>query len=193
MLTASQTVKADPTTSIELTQGSYSPYVNQPVEFTAMVNGWGTPPYTYQWYTMIIPQNVLDNEGYISPGSVVKVAVPGATSSKFDFIESTPGTYNINLKIIDSAGNDRSIASRSFITVQALPSPTQQNSPTSPPSPSPTLTPTNSVLHSISLIQTLEQELQLSSINLVLIAFFALAIVAATGLLVYHKRKTKTV
>ena len=189
-VSAAQTVKADSTASIELTYVSYKPHVNERVELTATINGWGTPPYTYQWYTIFIPQDVLDR-GFILPG-LVKVAVHGATSSTFEFIESTPGTYNINLQIIDSAGNDRLISSHSFITVQALPSPTQQNSPTTLPSPSSTLTPTNSVLPSISLIQTPEQELQTSPINLVLIAFFALAIVAASGLLIHYKKQQQT-
>ena len=185
-VSASQTVKADSTASIDLTYGSYNPHVNERVELTATINGWGTPPYTYQWYTVFIPQDVLDR-GFILPG-LVKVAVPGATSSTFEFIESTPGTYNINLQIIDSAGNDRLISSHSFITVQASPSPTQQNSPATLPSPSPTLTPTNSVLPSISLIQTPKQELQPSPFDLALMTFFALAIVAAAGFLAYHKK-----
>jgi hypothetical protein len=128
IFTASQTVKAESTTSIELTYGSYTTHVNERVELTATISGWGTPPYKYQWYTIFIPQDMLDR-GFILPG-LVKVAVPGATSSTFEFIESTPGTYNINLQIIDSLGNDRLIASRNFIIVQALPSPSQQSSPT---------------------------------------------------------------
>ena len=75
--------------------------MNQQVELTALVSG-GTPPYTYQWYTIFVPQDLLDKgPRMLLDGRVVKVEVPGANSSKFNFTESTPGTYEVNLRIID--------------------------------------------------------------------------------------------
>jgi hypothetical protein len=120
-----QTVTATttPDVFIDLTYGSYTTYVNQRVELTATITSW-TPPYTYQWYTIFMPQDVLDRGfPFLPDGRMVSVEVPGANSSKFDFIQSTPGTYNINLRITDSAGNDVIASSRSFIVVQALSSP----------------------------------------------------------------------
>jgi len=122
-----QTVKAaaEPNVSIEVTYGSFTTYVNQRVELTATISGW-TPPYTYQWYTVFMPQDLLDRGfPFLPDGRVVRVEVPGANSSRFEFVESTPGTYNINLEVIDSAGNDLIVSSSSFIVVLPLPSPPQ--------------------------------------------------------------------
>ena len=62
-------------------------------------------------------------------GSIV--AVPGATSSKFNFIASTPGTYDISIKVTDSLGNSVYNVFNPggiWVFVQASPA------PTSPPS-----------------------------------------------------------
>ena len=136
-----QTVKAAaaaPEVFIEVTDGSYTPYVNQQVELNAVVNG-GVQPYRYQWYTIFVPQDLLDKGPQaLLDGRVVKVEVPGANSAKFNFTESIPGTYEINLRIIDASGCDIEVGS-SIFTVQALPS----------PSPSPTLfNGTDDTLHS---------------------------------------------
>jgi hypothetical protein len=123
-----QTVNAAATTnnSIEITHGSNTTYANQRVELTAPISG-GTPPYTYQWYTMFMPQDVVNRGSPIFPdGRLVNVKVPGANSSKFEFVESTPGTYWITLEILDSAGNDVGASGGSLITVKALPSPSPQ-------------------------------------------------------------------
>jgi hypothetical protein len=131
-----QTVKAttEQHVSIEVTSGSYTTFVNQGVELTARINDWGTPPYKYQWYTIFMPQDVLDRAFPILPdGRLVKIKVSGANSSVFEFSQSTPGTYDINLEVIDSNGNDAQVSSN-FIVVQELPSPL--------PSPNPTPTPT---------------------------------------------------
>ncbi len=71
-------------------------YVNQPVEITANPTS-GNPPYIYQWDTQLWTSVGGSPEGPI-------VAFPGATSSTFTFVESTPGTYDISLNISDSAG-----------------------------------------------------------------------------------------
>ena len=72
-------------TDVEVTYGSLVTLVNQRVELTS-TNSGGTPPYTYQWYINDQP-------------------VQAATSSKLEFIESTPGLYYISLGINDSLGN----------------------------------------------------------------------------------------
>jgi len=162
-----QTVKAATTqhVSIEVTSGSYTTFVNQRVELTARINDWGTPPYKYQWYTIFIPQDVLDKGFPILPdGRLVKIKVPGANSSIFEFSQSTPGTYNINLEVIDSNGNDAQVSSN-FIVVQELPSPS--------PSPNPTPTPTVPEFSSWA------------------IPLLFAVMVAAAGLLVYHKQQQK--
>jgi hypothetical protein len=136
-----QTVKAATKqyVSIEVTSGSYNTYVNQRVELTARINDWGTPPYRYQWYTIFMPQDVLDRGFPILPDwRLVKIKVPGANSSIFEFIQSTPGTYNINLQVIDSNGHDAQVSSN-FIVVQELPSPSP--SPSSASASIPTLQP----------------------------------------------------
>jgi hypothetical protein len=167
MLLELQTVKAatEQHVSIEVTSGSYTTFVNQRVELTARTNDWGTPPYEYQWYTIFIPQDVLDRGFPILPdGRLVKIKVSGANSSVFEFSQSTPGTYNINLEVIDSNGNDAQVSSN-FIVVQELPSP----SPASNPTPTPTI-----------------PELQTWTIPMLLSLMLA-----TTGLLVYHKRRAK--
>ena len=128
MFVETQTVKAAaaPEVSIEVTDGSYTPCINQQVELTAVVSD-GTPPYTYQWYTIFIPQDLLDKgPKALLDGRVVKVEVPGANSSKFNFTASTPGTYDVNLRIIDAFGCDIEVGSNVF-TVQASPSPSSSS------------------------------------------------------------------
>jgi hypothetical protein len=159
-----QTVKAttEQHVSIEVTSGSYTTFVNQGVELTARVNGWGTPPYEYQWYTIFMPQDVLDKGFPILPdGRLVKIKVSGANSSIFEFSQSTPGTYNINLEVIDSNGNDAQVSSN-FIVVQELPS------PSSSPNPTPTPSVPEFSSWTIPLLLSL--------------------ILATAGLLVYHKK-----
>ncbi len=84
--------------SVNMEGGNFQTiFVNQQIEFTA--NSFdGTPPYTYQWCTQTW------NSIWGSPiGSIIEV--PGATSSTFKFSASTPGVYDISLKVWDSAGN----------------------------------------------------------------------------------------
>ena len=159
-----QTAKAATTqhVSIEVTSGSYTTFVNQRVELTVRLNDWGTPPYKYQWYTIFMPQDVLDKGFPILPDfRLARIKVPGTNSSVFEFSQSTPGTYNINLEVIDSNGNDAQVSSN-FIVVQELPSPS--------PSPNPTPTPTVPELSSLT------------------IALLLSLMVALTGLLFYHKK-----
>lgn len=75
-------------------------YVNQPVKFIATSSG-GTPPYTYQWYTQLWPTWKPGMSYSLAPLGD-EIAVPGATSSKFKFAESTSGTYSITLRVTDS-------------------------------------------------------------------------------------------
>jgi hypothetical protein len=147
-----QNVKAQYiSTDVEVTYGSLETLVNQRVELTA-TNSGGTPPYTYQWYINDQP-------------------VQAATSSKLEFIESTPGLYYISLGITDSLGNYTlaTFMGTFFIKVMALPTPSP--SPTPTPTPTLTLTPTSTV-----------PEFQAWTIPLVFI------IIMAAGLLVYIKK-----
>ena len=113
-------------------------YVNQPVNITAKPTS-GTPPYTYQWYTQLWNSTVGSPIGGI-------VAFPGATSSTFKFVESTPGTYDISLNVSDSEGNgdyDSFPISGVWVIVQPLsassPSPTPTATPQLTPTPTPTI------------------------------------------------------
>ncbi|MGD0449515.1 MAG: PKD domain-containing protein [Candidatus Bathyarchaeia archaeon] len=107
-----QNVKAQYiSTDVEVTYGSLETLVNQRVELTA-TNSGGTPPYTYRWYINDQP-------------------VQGATSSKLEFIESTPGLYYISLGITDSSGNYTlaTFMGTFFIKVLAVPTPSASSSP----------------------------------------------------------------
>lgn len=176
-----QTVKATTTqnVSIEVTSGSYTTYVNQRVELTATINDWGVPPYKHQRCTIFIPQDVLDGGFPILPdGRLVKVEVPYANSSALEFIRSNPRTYNINLQVIDSNGNDIQVSSN-FIVVQALPFPSP--SPSSASSGIPTLQPT---------VNTGPEppETESLSVGSVAVVFALAVVVVVTGLLVYQKK-----
>jgi hypothetical protein len=113
-------------------------YPNQPVEINSYATG-GTPPYTYQWRTEFIPQYILDSPYFPFPAMldsrIIRVNVPGATSPTFNFVESTPGTYNVCLDINDSAGNTIAASTGPFIVVlqQTAPSPNATPTPPAPP------------------------------------------------------------
>jgi hypothetical protein len=110
-----------------------------------------------------LPQDVLERGFPILPDfRLARIKVSGANSSVFEFIQSTPGTYNINLEVIDSNGNDAQVSSN-FIVVQELPSPS--------PSPNPTPTPTVPEFHLMTILMLLSMML------------------VAAGLLVYHKKR----
>jgi hypothetical protein len=102
--------------------------VNQPTEFTASGNG-GTPPYTFQWYTTFLDPNV-------PPEQWVTVAVPGATSSAFNFVASTPGRYGISIRINDSKGEGEYQSFQPIgivVTVQSTPiTPSPSSTPQEP-------------------------------------------------------------
>jgi hypothetical protein len=111
-----------------------STFVNQPVEFIVTSSG-GIPPYTYQWYTQLWPTWKPGMSRPLSPiGS--EIAVPGATSSKFEFVESTPGTYSITLKVTDSTGESTYHCFLPGLWVFVLPSstPSPSDADTTPPS-----------------------------------------------------------
>lgn len=111
-----------------------STFVNQPVEFIVTSSG-GIPPYTYQWYTQLWPTWKPRMSLPLSPlGS--EIAVPGATSSKFEFVESTPGTYSITLKVTDSTGESTYHCFLPGLWVFVLPSstPSPSDADTTPPS-----------------------------------------------------------
>jgi len=117
---------------VEMTNGTI--YENQRVEFTAVVTR-GAPPYTYQWYSIFIPKDVLEH-GYPYPPSLVKVKIPDANSSKLEFTQSE-GTYNVNLEVWDSTGNDILVSSPNFVTV--LTPTSTPTLPTSFPTSNPTV------------------------------------------------------
>jgi outer membrane protein assembly factor BamB len=70
--------------SISITPGSVTMDVGQSQLFASAVSG-GTSPFTYQWY---------------SNGT----AVPGATSSTWNFTPSSSGSYNVYVNVTDSVG-----------------------------------------------------------------------------------------
>ena len=75
-------------------------YVNYPVNITAYPTG-GTPPYTYQWYSALIPQELFDSPLY--PHSMLdeykyRVKIEGATSQTLMFAPSKPGIYSLHLE-----------------------------------------------------------------------------------------------
>lgn len=112
---------------VQVTYGSLAKpiYVNQRLEFTATCSG-GAPPYTYQWYTQLWPTWKPGMSYHLAPlGS--EIAVPDATSSKFEFVESTAGTYSITLRTIDSAGDSTYHAFLPGLWVFVLPLPTPPN------------------------------------------------------------------
>jgi hypothetical protein len=89
-------------------------YVNQPVNLTAIPYG-GTPPYTFQWY--------VDDS-----------AIEGATNATFQFVENSPGQYNIALMVNDSAGKgDYDSFPPGGVWVFVQPAPTPSPTPTPPP------------------------------------------------------------
>jgi multisubunit Na+/H+ antiporter MnhC subunit len=117
--------------------GSTIVLVNQPVEFNVTVTDWGTPPYSYQWYTELPNGNV--------------VAVPGATSSTFEFIEPSHGIYFISVNITDSVGNyEYAWFPPAGVYVTVLASPTSEPTPTPTPKVEPF--PTTLVVASIVLV-----------------------------------------
>ena len=126
-----QTVKAQ-YISTDVEYGSPftgSTYVNQPVEFIATSSG-GTPPYTYQWYTQLWPTWKPGMSYSLAPLGD-EIAVPGVTSSKFKFAESTPGTYSITLRVTDSEGQSTYHPFLPGLWVFVLPLPAPSPSPPS--------------------------------------------------------------
>jgi hypothetical protein len=61
-----------------------------------------------------------------------EIAVPGATSSKFKFAESTPGTYSITLRVTDSEGQSTYHPFLPGLWVFVLPLPAPSPSPPPP-------------------------------------------------------------
>jgi hypothetical protein len=81
-------------------------------KFILTVDGWGTPPYTYQWYTqlMFYPPYIpgTDHEEYLAQisGKVpVPIPVQGANASTFFFTSAVGGNYSVSVRIKDSLGN----------------------------------------------------------------------------------------
>jgi nitrous oxidase accessory protein NosD len=84
--------------SVNIDKGGFQTIsINQQIEFTATPSD-GIPPYKFQWCTQ-----QWDSIWGSTIGSLIEV--PGATSSTFNFVASTLGTYEISLKIWDSTGS----------------------------------------------------------------------------------------
>ena len=130
-----QTVNASPWVMVNQPFVRRITGVNQPVEFTASGND-GTPPYTFQWYTTFLDPTVPSEQW-------ITVAVPGANSATFKFVESVPGRYGISIRLTDSKGDGEYQSFQPIgivVTVQSTP--IVQATP-STPTPSPTPPPLN--------------------------------------------------
>jgi parallel beta-helix repeat protein len=99
---------AIPPLMVSINPLSASIIVGQSVSFTSTASG-EYPPYNYQWYLN---------------GS----AVSGATSDTWTFTPTSAGTYNVYLKVIDSAGN---VAISDTAIISVVPQLTISISPTS--------------------------------------------------------------
>lgn len=99
---------AGPALSASISPSSMSLTVGQSQLFSSTVTG-GVSPYSYQW-------------------NLNGTAISGAHSSTYNFVSSTPGTYMINLNLVDNYyGNVQS----NTATIIVYPQPTVTISPTS--------------------------------------------------------------
>ena len=131
-------VQAQIGADVRVTAGSTTTLVNQPVEFTVTASR-GTPPYSYQWCTQLWTTWEPGMANTLPPLGPI-VAVPCATSSSFEFIESSPGTYDISIRIWDSAGNYVYDVFQGGIWVFVFASLPPTPTPATPPTATPTAT-----------------------------------------------------
>jgi hypothetical protein len=168
------TVRAQIGVDVRFNAESLTTVVNQPIEFTATAS-MGTPPYSYQWYTQLWTTWKLGMPFPLPPLGP-EVAVPGATSSKFEFVASSPGTYGISINVTDSAGNSvYDVFQPGGIWVFVLASPTSTPTPATP-----IATPTPSEQSNSEPFPT----------TLVIASILSVTVIGV-GLLIYFKKRSK--
>ena len=112
--------------SINVTQSFYQTvtYVNYSVNINGYATG-GTPPYTYQWYMSLIPQELFDSPFY--PNTMLdefryRVKIQDATSPTLNFTQSTLGVYSLRFEVFDVEGNQGTGGSWAVV-LPSLPAP----------------------------------------------------------------------
>jgi len=88
-------------TSVDVQGAPATIYVNQQVQLIANAT-MGTPPYSYQWYTQLWSSDP-SHPTATPQGNIVPI--PGANVANFNFTATSPGIYDISIRVNDSANN----------------------------------------------------------------------------------------
>jgi hypothetical protein len=125
----------------------------------------------------------------ILDGRIAKFASPVTSSPTFDFVENTPGTYNVYVGVTDSKGLGGFGDLPSFIVVSTspIPTPTPWPTPTISPTLSPALTPAPTPTPTIT-------DSFMGNNAALLGAIVIVAVVAiGAGLIVYFRKRKRVI